>query len=72
MKERTQAERLYTLLRRRSMTYMELMLTGISTCPHKRLSEGQHLLREGEQLIRSTDKQGRVAFRVVQAAKQAA
>jgi hypothetical protein len=67
MKERTQAERLFTLLRRKSMTYMDLMLTGISTCPHKRLSEGAHLLRDSERLMRSKDAKGRVTFRVVKA-----
>ena len=66
MKERTQAERLYTLLRRKSMTYLELAMTGISTCAHKRLTEGQHLLREGERLVRNRDAKGRVVFRVVQ------
>lgn len=66
----TQADRLFALLRRRSMTYMDLILTGISVAPWKRLAEAEHrLLARGEQLIRGVDKCGRRVFRVRKVAR---
>lgn len=67
-KQRTQAEALFSLLRRRSMTYMDLLSTGISVCPWKRMSEEEGKLLPKEKLKRET-KCGRVVFRVVKAAR---
>lgn len=63
-----QYERLFSALRRKAMTYLELQLLGVSTAPHKRLAEGEHTLRErGERLVRGRNRQGLVTFRVVKA-----
>lgn len=35
----TQGRQLISLLKRRQYTYMEMLLLGISTCPHKRIME---------------------------------
>ena len=67
--KQTQGRKLITLLKRRSMTTMELLKTGISTCPWKRVNES---LREDEQLKigRKTLESGRVVntYRVVKKA----
>ena len=39
MSKQTQGRKLITLLKRRGMTTMELLQTGISTCPWKRINE---------------------------------
>lgn len=62
----TQGRRLIALLKRRSMTTRELLSTGISVCPWKRVAECLH---PHEQLVRSADKAGRTLYRVVAATK---
>ena len=37
--KRTQGRQLIDALRRRPMTYMEMLALGVSTCPHKRVRE---------------------------------
>jgi hypothetical protein len=44
---KTQGRKLIALLKQRPMTTMELLQTGISTCPWKRIRES---LQEGEEL----------------------
>ena len=61
----TQAERLFKLLRRRRYTYLELLMTGISTAPWKRLREEEHkLFWHGEYLWRDINREGRATFQV--------
>jgi len=60
----THAQKLLSALRRRSMTYMELLQLGVSTCPHKRLAEGAHHLKPGERLERKKNAHGLVVLRV--------
>lgn len=64
--KQTQGRKLITMLKRRSMTTMELLKTGISTCPWKRCKEA---LRDDEQLKigRKTLESGRAVntYRVV-------
>ena len=60
----TQAERLYRHLRRKPHTYLEMLMLGISTCPHKRIAEGTHYLNVGERIVRGTNKRGLVTFRI--------
>jgi hypothetical protein len=69
----TQGERLIDVIRamrshfRRWPTYMDLLRSGVSTAPHKRLFEpsAQRALRQGEKLERGKDAQGRVVFKIV-------
>lgn len=61
----TQAERAFAILRRRTLTYLELNQLGLSTCLWKRLEEEEHKLAPKERLDRSKDCKGRVVFRVV-------
>lgn len=60
-----QAQRLIGFIRqrgKRGATYLELMLTCISSCPHKRLEEsGNRYLKEGERLTRGK-RDGMVTF----------
>jgi hypothetical protein len=59
----TQAERLFTHLRRRAHTTMEMLALGISVAPWKRVIEGQHYLRRGEKLVKG-ERNGRVTYSV--------
>lgn len=52
-------------LRRRAMTYGDMQALRISTCPWKRLDDQAHLLPEGEKLVKGTNKDGLVTWRVV-------
>lgn len=62
----TQAETLYSHLRRRAMTTMEMLALGVSVCPWRRISEGQHYLRPGE-VIKKGERKGLVTYRVTKA-----
>ena len=62
----TQGRRLIAMLKRASMTYLEMNLTGISVSPHKRVLE---CLREDERLVKLKDSRGRLRWRVVAATK---
>lgn len=62
---KTQAEVLYRHLRRRWMTYGDMLALQVSVCPWKRVSEGLHHLRDGEKLAKKTTHRGLVAYRVV-------
>lgn len=62
----TQAQKLHTHLRRRAMTYMEMLSLGISTCVHKRLAEGMHYLKPGEKLVKG-ERKGLRTYRVTKA-----
>jgi hypothetical protein len=63
----TQAQRLFSHLRRRGHTTMEMLQLGISVSPWKRLSEGLHHLKPGERLVKSTNARGLVVYRVMKA-----
>lgn len=62
----SQCARLIRELRRRPMTYGDLLALRISTCPHKRLSESAHLyLRPHESLTRfRRERDGLVVFKI--------
>lgn len=57
-----QGRRLIALLKRRSMTSMELLRTGVSTCWWKRVSES---LARDERLHKRKNNQGLLVYRVV-------
>lgn len=59
--KKTQGRKLITLLKQRPMTTMELLKTGISTCPWKRVSES---LEEGEILTKRKNARGLNVYRV--------
>lgn len=71
----TQASRLIESIRTirartgRWPTYGDLLLLGISTAPHKRLSEpsARASLRPGERIEREKNAQGLVVFKIVRA-----
>lgn len=63
---KTQAEILYSHLRRRAMTTMEMLSLGVSVAPWKRLVEGQHYLKPGEVLVKG-ERKGLRTYRVVKA-----
>jgi hypothetical protein len=60
----SQGRRLIEALKKRPMTYMEMNMLGISVSPHKRICES---LNDAEQLVKSTDYDGRTTWRVVAA-----
>lgn len=62
----TQGRRLIALLKRKAMTYLEMNMTGISVCGHKRVMEA---LGPHEQLVKGKDAKGRTTWRVVAATK---
>lgn len=64
MSVKTQAERLFALLRRKGMTTMEMLQTGVSVAPWKRLVEEKHKLRKGEKLVKSKNARGLTVYRV--------
>ncbi len=59
---KTQGRKLISMLRKRGMTTMELLQTGISTCPWKRIRESLH---EGEELKPKKNKNGINVYRVI-------
>ena len=62
--QKTQAEQIYTALRRKPHTYMEMLGLGVSVCPWKRATEGTHYLKPGESLVRGTNAKGLTTYRV--------
>lgn len=58
---KTQGRKLIALLKQRPMTTMELLQTGISTCPWKRIRES---LQEGEELTKRKNQRGLYIYRV--------
>lgn len=60
----TQAERLFSHLRRKAMTTMEMLSLGISVAPWKRIVEGLHHLKPGEKLVKGS-RDGVRTYRVV-------
>lgn len=60
----TQAERLFEALRRRPMTYGDMLELKVSTSPWKRVTEGLHRLKPGEKLVKG-ERKGLVTYRVV-------
>lgn len=61
MVKTTQGRRLINILKKRRMTYMDMMMLGISVCPWKRIREG---LVEGETLVKSINKHGLMTWHV--------
>ena len=61
-KPRTQGRRLIALLKRRRMTYMDMLMTQISVSPWKRIRES---LKPGEQVLKRVDASGRTTWAVV-------
>jgi hypothetical protein len=64
----TQGRRLIAILKRRGMTMMDLIQTGISVCPWKRIAES---LKPGERLGHHAEELGR-ADRVPRRAREGA
>lgn len=62
----SQGRRLIALLKRRGMTYMEMLSTGISTSPWKRVDEA---LSPSEVVKKTKNARGLVVWRVVSATK---
>jgi hypothetical protein len=63
--KQTQAQQLYTALRRKPHTYMEMLRLGISTSPWRRLTEAQSKLRPGEKIVKGVNARGLVTYRVL-------
>lgn len=68
----TQAAQLIAALRAtrgRGMTYLELEMLKVSSCPWRRISEAGHRwLRAGEKIVRKTGRDGLVRIAVSRAA----
>ncbi len=62
----TQCEQLIRAIRRRPMTYGDLLALRVSTCPHKRLAEAAHqYLRPHEALHRyRRQRDGLTVFKI--------
>ena len=60
--KQTQGRRLISMLKRKGMTTMEMLQTGVSCAPWKRVSEA---LKAGETLVKSKNKRGLTVYRVV-------
>ncbi len=67
----SQCERLIRELRRRPMTYGDLLALRISTCPHKRLAEGAHLYLKPHESLDRFKRQcdGLTVFKIVRATR---
>lgn len=61
MKQQPQGRRLIALLKRRGMTNMQMLMTGISCAPWLRIKEQ---LRDGETLIKTKNSAGLLVYRV--------
>lgn len=62
----TQAEKIVSALRKRWMSYLDLEMLRVSSCPWKRLSESGHRhLRPGERIDKKTGSDGLIRYRVV-------
>ena len=57
----TQGRRLINILKKRRMTYLEMLLLGISVCPWKRIREQ---LQDGETLVKSANEKGQLTWHV--------
>lgn len=57
----TQGRRLISMLKRRGMTTLEMLQTGISVAPWKRIAE---CLEPGERLLKKKDCRGLNVYRV--------
>lgn len=68
---KTQAAQLVQALRKRQMTYGDLLALKVSTSPWRRLSESAHLyLRPNEKLERfKRQRDGLTVFKIVRATK---
>lgn len=62
---KTQGEQLWSMCKRRAMTYLDLALTCVSTSPHKRLAEYAKHAPAGERLVRAKNRRGLVVFKVL-------
>ena len=62
--KQTQAQRLFSALRRKPHTYMDMLMLGISTSPWRRLTEAQSRLRPGERIVKATNARGLVTWRI--------
>lgn len=60
----SQGMQLIAAIRRKAMTYGDLLALRVSTCPHKRIAEVAHRL-QGERIVRKTNADGLVTFRCV-------
>lgn len=58
----TQGRRVIAVLKRKPMTYMEMLSLGVSTSPWKRVKE---CLRIGEKVCKGTNRRGLTTWRVV-------
>jgi hypothetical protein len=65
MKDTRQGRRLISMLKRKSMTYLEMNLLGISVSPQKRVAE---CLRDDEVIVKGR-RDGRTTWRVVGATR---
>jgi hypothetical protein len=63
----TQGRRLIAVLKRKSMTTMEMLSLGISVAPWKRIAEQ---LRPDEHLVKRKNERGLTVYRVVQATRR--
>jgi hypothetical protein len=58
----TQGRRLIALLKRKGHTTMDLLQTGVSVAPWKRIAES---LQPGERLVKKKNDRGLLVYRVV-------
>lgn len=56
-----QGRRLINILKREPMTYLEMLMLGISVCPWKRIKEQ---LRDDEKLVKKTNHEGLIVWSV--------
>ena len=56
-----QGRRLINILKREPMTYLEMLMLGISVCPWKRIKEQ---LRDDEKLVKKTNHAGLIVWSV--------
>lgn len=60
----TQGRQLISLLKRRGMTTMDMLQTGISVSPWKRVAES---LKADERLVKTKNARGLLVYRVAKA-----
>lgn len=66
MKQTTQGRRLIMLLKRKAMTYREMLMASESCSPWRRVSE---TLADDEQIVTGTNQKGWTTWRVVKATR---
>lgn len=66
MKKTTQGRRIIAMLKRRALTSMQILQTGISTCWWKRLAE---TIQDGEALVATKGRDGLNRYRVISATR---